>query len=69
MNYPLEYTFVQDYLRRIKEKKQTQTDYVLSGTLDQVVYAENIGYIRALQDAETIILDLRAQFFPDFKGY
>jgi hypothetical protein len=68
-NFPLEYTFVQDYLRRIKEKKLNQTNYVLSGVLDQVTYAQNIGYIQALSDAEVIIEDLKSQFFPEYRTH
>ncbi len=63
---PIEYTFVQDFLKRIHEKKQLQTDHILNTTLLQMDYAERRGYVQALGDAEAIINELKSLYFPDY---
>ncbi len=69
MNFtlPLEYAFVQDFLKRIKEKKQLQVDHVLNATLLQMDYAERRGYIQAMSEAEVIIEELKSHYFPEYR--
>ena len=65
--FPLEYTLTQDFLKRMKEKEIQQTSYVLSEVLDQVQYAKTIGYIQASKDAQELFIELRNQYFPEYR--
>lgn len=67
MNLPIEYTFTQDFIKRIRDKKQFHTDAVLNSTLEQMDYAERRGYIQALSEAESIILELQKHYFPEYR--
>lgn len=63
----LEEMFTEDYLKLLIDKEKTQTDYVTSHVLPHEEYADRVGYIRALREAQEEFRNLLKGYFDRYK--
>ncbi len=60
----VEHAFLRDLFKVIDREIELKNDFIVSHPHEQTVYAESVGYLKALKDMKAAMLDIKKAYYP-----